>query len=146
MKDMIKEVALSNAREYLTFKLGGRKGLDIEEIVGDDEIYTEIVNELSEQFVAFLAELSKRAEAVGIAKPYYNRSSDQNIPDARWIKTVESGTKLFTFPPIHDIEAIENRVAEACAEYVSINLFSCGEYAEAIRSGEWRKYLEIDRD
>jgi hypothetical protein len=24
-------------------------------------------------------------------------------------------TKLFTFPPIHDIEAIENRVAEACA-------------------------------
>jgi len=51
----IKEIALKHSREYLTFKLGGRKGLDVAEIVCDDEIYAEIVDELAQQFEALIS-------------------------------------------------------------------------------------------
>ena len=57
---------------------------------------------------------------------------------------------LFTFPPINDIEAIENRTAEACAKAAesdsepAMNWFSSaipGKFiADELRSGEWRKY------
>jgi len=61
---------------------------------------------------------------------------------------------VFTFPPTHDIEAIENRVAEACAkacikEAVQIVIDgpeeraynnATSDCAEAIKSGAWRKY------
>ena len=50
----IKEIALKHSREYLTFKLGGRKGLDVADIVCDDEIYAEIVDELAQQFEALI--------------------------------------------------------------------------------------------
>lgn len=65
-----------------------------------------------------LAELSKRAEAVAwfyvhneTGESVFSRSDDDECAERGWTKE-----PLFTFPPIHDIEAIENRVAESCAK------------------------------
>jgi len=119
---------------------------------------------------AFLAELSKRADAVAWMQISVEEGVDTKVPrsnkpgkfNPEWWKF----EPLFTFPPIHDIEAIENRVAEACAKFVDkrhLNALDAirlanketGEHiqirrearsgesadiAEAIRSGEWRKY------
>lgn len=50
---------------------------------------------------------------------------------------------LYTFQP--STEQIENRVAEACAEYVRITMISSKypvNIPEAIRSGAWNEYLK----
>lgn len=83
-----------------------------------------------------LAELSKRAEA----EFYYWEHIHGEINP---ILSTNCGphpdytiTPLFTFPPLQDIEAIENRVAEACAKLADSRWGA----ALLIRSGEWRKY------
>ena len=161
MKDLIKEVALSvwASQESAADTRSG------------DQIITEFAT-------AFLAELSKRAEAVAYWQ--YRTFYEDNTSTPGWsewetfepcgLLSVEDqvedlrvyisrGCKyeirqLFTFPPIHDIEAIENRVSEACAkacikEAVQIVIDgpeeraynnATSDCAEAIRSGEWRKY------
>jgi malic enzyme len=87
---------------------------------------------------AFLAELSKRAEA-DLTEGFI-----QSVPDR--CDRILWKNSYYHLPPIHDIEAIEDRVAEACAK-VAIEQQQDGEcperatyIAEAIRSGEWRKY------
>lgn len=107
---------------------------------------------------AFLAELSKRADAVAWMQISVEEGVDTKVPrsnkpgkfNPEWWKF----EPLFTFPPIHDIEAIENRVAEACAkacikEAVQIVIDgpeeraynnATSDCAEAIKSGAWRKY------
>lgn len=108
---------------------------------------------------AFLAELSKRAEAVGYAST--NEDGDLTMlffdrQEARMYCDGEEPIPIFTFPPIHDIEAIENRVAEACAKLADAQqemrikfLEGMGEdsrpfvpkdTAKAIRNREWRKH------
>jgi hypothetical protein len=90
----------------------------------------------------FLAELSKRAEAVG-----YLRVTEKALVFMP-LEPTRDGTRFCTFPPIRDIETIENSVAEACAslayETLDDTFLSGHGYAtnisEAIRSGEWRKY------
>ena len=125
MKDLIKEVALSVAHSM-------QKALPREMQYGVNAEFT------VEFATAFLAELSKRAEAVAWHHPdeglSYSNHYTGNIP-------------LFTFPLIHDIEAIENRVAEACAKLVTPNpddktgAYQLGVHlAGAIRNQEWRKY------
>ena len=100
-----------------------------------------------------LAELSKRAEAVVCWKDSEARNR-VIFPPMRPESGDDGWLPLFTFPPIHDIEAIENRVAEACAkacikEAVQIVIDgpeeraynnATSDCAEAIRSEEWRKY------
>lgn len=123
MKDLIKEVALSvwASQENAADTRSG------------DQIITEFAT-------VFLAELSKRAEAVATVVS----SGELDLPLLRWVSAntsleTPSGAKLFTFPPIHDIEAIENRTAEACAK--AIRFADNGtEAAEILRQGEWREH------
>ena len=171
MKDLIKEVALKVAEEI------GKQYPP--RIKGEDDIV--------EFATAFLTELSKRAEAVA-------KVNELDINRIDWLDMFSEygcGTKLFTFPPIHDIEpalsrykrnmegenepdpverlrfflslalhgqdwidvepfmkdveAIESRTAEACAKLQLERSYArhCSDKhgdAEAIRSGEWRKY------
>lgn len=129
MKDLIKEVALdiANKLDPERARLGG----DFQFGFNTVQLFAELV----------VAELSKRAEAVG---RFWHNGNGKWVQDtkARRIKGITQ--PLFTFPPIHDIEAIENRVAEACAKVCmgpnnDGNIFA-DDCAEAIRSGEWRKY------
>ena len=96
----IKEIALKHAREYLTFKLGGRKGLDVEEIVCDDEIYKEIVNELAQQFEAIIAEIAKQNDPVARVNGYYG-GHPVIMPLVKYVFPV--GLALYTFPPTRRI-------------------------------------------
>lgn len=118
MKDLIKEVAL-----YV-----GREMFDCERPA--DAAF----------FEACLIELSKRADAVGYVECH--EDGRQWIHRTRYgMDTIKNGDRVFTFPPIHDIEAIENRTAEACAKHlIGIGALGDGDFIEAIRSGEWRKY------
>lgn len=180
MKDLIKEVALEVAQ---------RQGLLAYQVQ-----HSMLINFAT----AFLAELSKRAEAVAWydGNKFYANEKSAICGCADMGKLV----KVFTFPPIHDIEpalfrykrntegeddldpierlrfflslalhgqdwidvepflndieAIENRVAEACAkacikEAVQIVIDgpeeraynnATSDCAEAIKSGAWRKY------
>lgn len=141
MKDLIKEVAL-----YIAKKMP--EGFIWHEGCGWETGIIE--SELTDFVTAFLAELSKRAEAVA----YQHRDGmlscrlpGGGVPGIDW-------TPLHPSPPIHDTEAIENRVAEACAkacikEAVQIVIDgpeeraynnATSDCAEAIRSGEWRKH------
>jgi hypothetical protein len=107
---------------------------------------------------AFLAELSNRAEAVAYlrfwAGQYYsghgNIETDEGLEVTRTMQQGDDGSNafpVFTFPPIHDIAEIENRTAEACANFISDQCLPdtysepcLKEFSKDIRSGEWRKY------
>lgn len=143
----IKEIALKHAREYLTFKLGGRKGLDVEEIVCDDEIYKEIVNELAQQFEALVAEVAKQNEPVSFTNSGeldyldFKREDSGLVVAAMWKDyDKDSNIALFTYPPT--AEQIANETAEACAKFVS-SRSEVGDYslyAINIRSGAWKEF------
>lgn len=134
MKDLIKTVALVVAKDV--------------DIGANNESTAALVEWV---LIHGLAELSKRAEAV--AYDVRDSNGDGQTVLAKYVKDPNrliavTITKLFTFPPIRDIEAIENSVAEACAslayETLDDTFLSGHGYAtnisEAIRSGEWRKY------
>ena len=138
MKNLIKQVALDVARTSQFNDIGEATLMGFAE--------------------AFLAELSKRADAVAWMQISVEEGVDTKVPrsnkpgkfNPEWWKF----EPLFTFPPINSIEAIENRVAEACAkacikEAVQIVIDgpeeraynnATSDCAEAIKSGEWRKY------
>lgn len=116
MKDLIKEVAL-----YV-----GREMFDCERPA--DAAF----------FEACLIELSNRAEAVVCWKDSEARNR-VIFPPMKPEAGDDGWLPLFTFPPIHDIEAIENRGAEACAKFIATEWGEEGAAYE-IRSGEWRKY------
>lgn len=136
MKDLIKEVALEVAREMY---------------VGESAVVERY--SLDKFLELGLVELSKRAEAVACWKDSEARNR-VIFPPMKPESGDDGWLPLFTFPTIHDIEAIENRVAEACAkacikEAVQIVIDgpeeraynnATSDCAEAIRSGEWRKY------
>ena len=85
-----------------------------------------------EQFIADvekLAELSKQ-EPVGYVD-YGDR--------VEWYSKPAPETDLFTHPV--NTADIEQRVAEAIADYVDTELRPPNEYVEAIRSGKWREHL-----
>lgn len=127
MKDLIKEVALEVADKQQVETIPMQLSPTPSDLI---TAYLLSEDDLVEFATAFLAELSKRAEAVAVADGSFNHNC-------------ELGSPLFTFPPIHDIEAIENRVAEACAKWVKANIRGRdgGSFiAEAIQSGAWRKY------
>lgn len=87
---------------------------------------------------AFLAELSKRAGAI-----YQIRPDGENWIDcSKTYYELWKGEKRIVYlaPSLHDIEAIENRVAEACAKACESDLYRGEHFAGEIRSGEWRKY------
>lgn len=145
MKDLIKEVALE-----VSERLVGSYLLDSNQ-------------EYSEEFAtAFLAALSKRAEAVAWMQISVEEGITTRFPRADKPSKFNPDwwrfDPLFTFPPIHDIEAIENRVAEACAKTLSplknhyiespghsdrekaLLIAAIDDATELLRSGEWRKY------
>lgn len=114
MKDLIKEVALEGAEKF--------------GVVADDSEIVDLVTWC-------VAELSKRAEAVGFCHIDAEEGADCF---QAWADTYVN-IPVFTFQPIHDIEAIENRTAEACAKVC--DSYQGGEYyATLIGAGEWRKY------
>jgi len=147
MKDLIKEVALEVAREMY---------------VGESAVVERY--SLDKFLELGLVELSKRAEAVG--EMHESHTKPPKDADGHWCKEIllyspnnpgdlpKYRVPVFTFPPTHDIEAIENRVAEACAkacikEAVQIVIDgpeeraynnATSDCAEAIKSGAWRKY------
>lgn len=147
MKELIKTVALEVADQ-----------LDPErkKLGGDFQFGFNTVQLFAERVVA---ELSKRAEAVAFRADfatclsaenrYVNWETRYSIMEPKCpIGSIKNVLPLFTFPPIRDIEAIENSVAEACAslayETLDDTFLSGHGYAtnisEAIRSGEWKKY------
>lgn len=133
----IKEIALKHAREYLTFKLGGRKGLDVEEIVCDDEIYKEIVNELAQQFEAIIAELAKQNEPVAWARyPKFTGSTQRQEVVFKKPDDLHNWVCLYTYQPT--AEQIANETAEAIAEYCR----NQDHYflATEIESGAWKEF------
>ena len=97
---------------------------------------------------ACIAELSERAEAT--AYDIRDSNGDGQTVLAKYIDDPNrliavTVTKLFAFPPIHDdLEAIENRVAEACIKALkSIDDGEAPEYShclETLGSGKWREY------
>ena len=92
MKDLIKEVALEVAEKQ--FPQLPEEVLDFAEI--------------------FLAELSKRAESVALDDIYAAwHGAGVDIAGGNWKRFSGMLPKLFTFPPIHDIEAL---IAERTAE------------------------------
>jgi len=147
MKDLIKEVALEVAREMY---------------VGESAVVERY--SLDKFLELGLVELSKRAEAVG--EMHESHTKPPKDADGHWCKEIllyspnnpgdlpKYRVPVSTFPPTHDIEAIENRVAEACAkacikEAVQIVIDgpeeraynnATSDCAEAIKSGAWRKY------
>jgi len=132
MKDMIKEVALEVAE-----KRGGI--IWCEGSLNEEGI---VEGKLLQFTTEFLAELSKRAEAVACygyryteSRPIYYNPPSVIINGCEPIEAII----LFTFPPIHDIEAIENRTAEACAK-VYLETHDLTDIADGVRPGEWRKY------
>lgn len=132
MKDLIKEVALEVAYKLNSVKQAGLSFTSRDEVI--DEYAVKFAT-------AFLAELSKREEAVAWWHYRINNKWDGFTIDEPPDDAYDEGslTKLFTFPPIHDIEAIENRVAEACAK-VYLETYDLTDIADDVRSGEWRKY------
>lgn len=116
MKDLIKEVALEVAEKQ----------------------FPKLPDEVLDFAEAFLAELSKRAEAVACVIRYVDGSRSISWSD-KAIGKFPNNTQLFAFQPIHDIEAIENRVAEECAK-VYLETYDLTDIADDIRSGKWRKY------
>lgn len=129
MKDMIKEVALdiANKLDPERARLGG----DFQFGFNTVQLFAELV----------VAELSKRAEAVGFCHIDAEEGADCF---QAWADTYVN-IPVFTFQPIHDIEEIENRTAEACAKLQLERSYArhCSDKhgdAEALLSGEWRKY------
>lgn len=96
MNDLIKEVAFDTAAKLATDHW----------LCGDDEVL--------EFATKFLTELSKRAEAV--AKIQKHTGSLKDMAIIVWTnEQPPEGTKLFTFPPIHDIESLHQQLAECQA-------------------------------
>jgi hypothetical protein len=154
MKDLIKEVALdiANKLDPARAELGG----DFQFGFNTVQLFAELV----------VAELSKRAEAVG--EMHESHTKPPKDADGHWCKEIllyspnnpgdlpKYRVPVFTFPPTHDIEAIENRVAEACAKLADAQQemrikfiegmggesrpFVPKDTAEAIRNQEWRKH------
>ena len=96
---------------------------------------------------ALIAEIAKSNAPVAWMQISVEEGIDERFPRASkppefnpdWWKF----EPLYTFPP--STEQIENRVAEACAEFVHVNMIS-SEYptniSEALRSGAWKGYLK----
>lgn len=141
MKDLIKQVALEVADKLNSAKQAGLSFTSRDEVI--DEYAVKFAT-------AFLAELSKRAEAVGYVECH--EDGRQWIHRTRHgMDTIKNGDRVFNFPPIHDIEAIENQVAETFAEVCATRAMR-HPYAHEVRrdealaceaeisAGEWRKY------
>ena len=66
--------------------------------------------------------------------------------DEKPFDSSDTVSPLFTFPP--SVEAIENKVAEACALQVATEIkfhwLDAARVAKEIRSGEWRKHMKGD--
>lgn len=134
MNDLIKQVALdiANKLDPERAELGG----DFQFGFNTVQLFAELV----------VAELSKRAEAVAYK---FEDGSIVHLHDMQFVgdKTGQKVWPCFTFPAIHDIEAIENRVAEAICEMLrhkDKNCFGAHNYylhaANCVEEGEWRKY------
>lgn len=103
---------------------------------------------------ALLAEIAKDNEPVAWCVAYEDSSGrtihsnptmrkEQAECIANQAASDVSLCNLYTFQP--STEQIENRVAEACAEYVRITMISSKypvNIPEAIRSGAWNEYLK----
>lgn len=129
MKDLIKQVALEVANNQQVETIPMQLSPTPSDLI---TAYLLSEDDLVEFATAFLAELSKRAEAVGFCHIDAEEGADCF---QAWADTYVN-IPVFTFPPINDIEAIENRVAEAVWKAITE-----GEtYEDVVISGEWRKY------
>lgn len=106
MKGLIKEVALdiANKLDPERAKLGGdfQFGFNTVQLFGE-LVVAELTARAEASCVAFQHEDTGRTTSVA-----HDEADDFERLNQRWFKV----GPLFTFPPIHDIEAIENRTAE----------------------------------
>lgn len=115
----IKEIAL---------RVAAKRGINL-------DMYDDQVVAFAE---ALIAELQKQNEPVGYIRPKDLGSESAVISD---IKPFSDWIPLFTFP--QSAEQIEQRVAEACADFYQGNLNNGVPFiAKRMRSGEWRKFLK----
>ena len=101
-KQLIERIALEVAKDYLKFKFGDRKGLDIYDLDLDDEdlkpLIAEIERECADSFMQFLtridAERSKKAAA------WFINVNDECDPDHPLYQQISKGFEgcLGTFP------------------------------------------------
>ena len=103
---------------------------------------------------ALLAEVQKQNEPVGYVAHGSTMPRNSRVFEGCSILSKEDAdeympeciTTLYAFPP--SVEAIENKVAEACALQVATEIkfhwLDAARVAKEIRSGEWRKHMKGD--
>lgn len=103
---------------------------------------------------ALLAEVQKQNEPVGYVAHGSTMPRNSRVFEGCSILSKEDAdeympeciTTLYAFPP--SVEAIENKVAEACALQVAtetkFHWLDAARVAKEIRSGEWRKHMKGD--
>ena len=103
---------------------------------------------------ALLAEVQKQNEPVGYVAHGSTMPRNSRVFEGCSIHSKEDAdeympeciTTLYAFPP--SVEAIENKVAEACALQVAtetkFHWLDAARVAKEIRSGEWRKHMKGD--
>ena len=101
---------------------------------------------------ALLAEVQKQNEPVGYVAHGSTMPRNSRVFEGCSILSKEDAdeympeciTTLYAFPP--SVEAIENKVAEACALQVATEIkfhwLDAARVAKEIRSGEWKRYLK----
>jgi len=89
---------------------------------------------------ALLAEIAKEPEPIAWMNPCNGVTIYNGMKTLHPDRYQNFSIPCFPFPP--STEQIENRVAEACAEFVHSNIIYPMNIPKAIRSGIWREYLK----
>ena len=143
----IKEIALrigEEADEYADAKLQSKGEFHPDWHTVRDEYFAEaLIAELAKQNVpcAFLHEW---IEYHPFGDTFAGEPCAAITNDEKPFDSSDTVSPLFTFPP--SVEAIENKVAEACALQVAtetkFHWLDAARVAKEIRSGEWRKHMK----
>lgn len=143
----IKEIALrigEKADEYADAKLQSKGEFHPDWHTVRDEYFAEaLIAELAKQNVpcAFLHEW---IEYHPFGDTFAGEPCATITNDEKPFDSSDTVSPLFTFPP--SVEAIENKVAEACALQVATEIkfhwLDAARVAKEIRSGEWRKFVK----
>lgn len=135
----IREIALRVAK-----KMRAESEWDVLDLVCNSENFAEaLVAEIAKQNVpcAFLHEW---IEYHPFGDTFAGEPCATITNDEKPFDSSDTVSPLFTFPP--SVEAIENKVAEACALQVAtetkFHWLDAARVAKEIRSGEWRKFVK----
>lgn len=151
----------------IAMKVAMDTGLYLDGANQSEPLYVIKPEEVVEFATALLAEIQKQNEPVYFEWRHCDTSNDPKGIWSEWkkveprnayVNTVEDSVaefdayivqgyryelrKLYTFPP--SVEAIENKVAEACGELVLSGAHDDDPFiiSEMIANGEWRKHMK----